>query len=52
LLTPDVGALSKAFSFVAVPFGVALENGRQRAVFTSFELQPTTAALRKMGFVK
>jgi hypothetical protein len=51
-LTTDVEELRKAFSFVAVPFGVALENGRQREAFTSFDPQATATALRKMGFVK
>jgi uncharacterized membrane protein YphA (DoxX/SURF4 family) len=52
MLSTDVEALRKDFSFVAVPFGVALENGRQREAFTSFDPQATAAALRKLGFVK
>jgi uncharacterized membrane protein YphA (DoxX/SURF4 family) len=50
VLTSDVEGLKKTFSFVDVPFGVALENGRQRAAFTTFE--GAAAALRKLGFVQ
>lgn len=51
-LTSDAAALSKTFSFVGVPFGVALENGHQRAAFTDFDSQPVAASLRQMGFVR
>jgi uncharacterized membrane protein YphA (DoxX/SURF4 family) len=51
-LSSDTGTLSRAFSFAGVPYGVALEDGRQRAVFASFEPQPTIDELRKLGFVK
>ena len=51
-LSPDIAILRKTFSFVDVPFGVALENGHQRAVFTSFDLPGAGEALRKLGFVK
>jgi hypothetical protein len=51
-LSSDTGTLAKTFSFAGVPYGVALEDGRQRAVFTGFEPQPTVAELRKLGFVK
>ncbi len=51
-LTPDVGPLRKVFSFVDVPFGVALENGRQRASFTSFDGNQAAEKLRELGFVK
>jgi hypothetical protein len=37
---------------VDVPYGVALENGYQRAAFTDFESGSTPEALRKLGFVK
>jgi uncharacterized membrane protein YphA (DoxX/SURF4 family) len=52
VLTPDVDELRKIFSFVDVPFAVALENGRQRAAFTGFEGNEPALTLRKLGFVK
>ncbi len=52
VLTPDVEVLRKTFSFVDVPFGVALENGRQRAVFTTFDSPEPAEILRKLGFVR
>jgi uncharacterized membrane protein YphA (DoxX/SURF4 family) len=50
-VTSDTELLRKTFSFVDVPYGVALENGYQRAVFTSFDEQEPAATLRKLGFV-
>ncbi len=52
LLTPDAETLRKTFSFVDVPYGVALENGRQRAAFTVFDDREPAATLRKLGFSK
>jgi uncharacterized membrane protein YphA (DoxX/SURF4 family) len=52
VLTPDAEVLKKTFSFVDVPFGVALENGRQRAAFTSFNAPEPADTLRKLGFVR
>jgi uncharacterized membrane protein YphA (DoxX/SURF4 family) len=52
VLTSDVEPLRKIFSFVDVPFGVALENGHQRASFTNFDGKEPADALRKLGFVK
>jgi uncharacterized membrane protein YphA (DoxX/SURF4 family) len=52
VLTSDVETLRKVFSFVDVPFGVALENGRQRASFTNFDGKQAPEKLRELGFVK
>ncbi len=52
VLTSDVEPLRKVFSFVDVPFGVALENGRQRASFTNFDGNQAAEKLRELGFVK
>ncbi len=49
-LTADVDVLKEVFSFVDVPFGVAVESGRQRSAFISFDGAPE--ALRKLGFVR
>ncbi|MFB3776902.1 MAG: MauE/DoxX family redox-associated membrane protein [Bryobacteraceae bacterium] len=52
LLSSDAAVLSRTFSFVGVPYGVALENGHQRAVFTDFDAQPVAGSLRQMGFIR
>lgn len=52
VLTSDVEPLRKVFAFVDVPFGVALENGRRRASFTSFDGKQAAGKLRELGFVK
>jgi len=51
-LTTDFELLRKTFSFVDVPFGVALENGRQQAAFSHFEDGQAVQTLRRLGFVK
>jgi uncharacterized membrane protein YphA (DoxX/SURF4 family) len=51
VLTLDFASLSKAFTFTDVPYGVALENGHQRAVFTGFTATEPADSLRKLGFV-
>jgi len=51
-LSQDIEKLRKVFQFTDPPFAVALENGRQVAVFREFtEVQPA-AELSQMGFVK
>ncbi len=52
ILTPDFEVLRKTFSFVDVPFGVALENGHQRAAFTTFDGPGPVDTLHKLGFVR
>jgi uncharacterized membrane protein YphA (DoxX/SURF4 family) len=52
LLSPDAGLLRKTISFVDVPYGVALENGHQRAAFAGFDSREPAATLRKLGFAK
>ncbi len=49
-LTADAEALRSAFSFVDVPYGVALEQGTQRAAFTHFDDGSALAQIRKLGF--
>ena len=52
LLSADWELLHKTFSFVDVPYGVALENGRQRASFTHFDAGEPSETLRRLGFVR
>jgi uncharacterized membrane protein YphA (DoxX/SURF4 family) len=51
VITADVNVLKNTFSFVDVPFGVALENGRQRASFPNVDPLLAAETLRKLGFV-
>jgi uncharacterized membrane protein YphA (DoxX/SURF4 family) len=43
--------LKKTFGYTAYPFGVALENGRERAPLTNFEAGEPQATLKHLGFV-
>jgi hypothetical protein len=52
VLTPDFAILRKTFSFGAVPLGVALGNGHQRAAFASFGTPAPADTLRNLGFVR
>jgi uncharacterized membrane protein YphA (DoxX/SURF4 family) len=52
VLSADIEPLREVFSFVDVPFGVALENGYQQASFTHFDEQEPAETLRKLGFVR
>ena len=51
-IATDAEPLRKVFSFVDVPYAVALENGHQRAAFTTFEGNEPAETLRKLGFVR
>jgi uncharacterized membrane protein YphA (DoxX/SURF4 family) len=51
LSSDDVAPLRKAYSFVSVPYAVALENGRVMSSFAQFEQPEFESRLRKLGFV-
>jgi uncharacterized membrane protein YphA (DoxX/SURF4 family) len=51
-ISNDLELLKKTFPFTAGPFGVALENGRQKQQFLSFEGNEPAATLRKMGWIE
>ena len=51
VVTSDFSKLGPTFSYTAYPFGVALENGRQKAALTKFEGDEPTATLKKLGLV-
>ena len=42
--------LAPIFSYTAYPFGVALENGREKAPLTKFEGEEPAATLKQLGF--
>jgi len=52
VVSSDFATLAPTFSYTAYPFGVALENGRQKAALTKFEGDEPATSLRQLGFVK
>jgi len=48
----DLKLLRSTFQFVDPPYGVALEDGRQKAVVASFEDSEPAATLRRIGFIE
>lgn len=51
-ISSDLEILKKAFPFGDAPFGVAIEDGRQKQSFTHFEGDDPAAGLRKLGFIR
>lgn len=53
VVSQDLEKLKSVFPYTAVPAGVALENGREKAALTKFEEDREPAdTLRQLGFVK
>lgn len=50
-LSPDAEPLKKIFPYRDPPFGVAVENGRQKASFIAFEGSEPATSLKKIGFI-
>jgi hypothetical protein len=50
-VTQDFEPLKKAFGYTAYPFGVAIQNGREKAALMRFEGTEPEATLKKLGFV-
>ena len=50
-LSNDFAELKQVFGFSGYPSGVALLNGRQRALLTQFEDSEPAATLKKLGFI-
>ena len=48
----DLDALKKLFPFGDPPFGVSLENGRQKASHVIFDKSEPQAALKASGFIE
>jgi len=51
-ISTDLEKLKQVFPYTAVPAGVALENGREKAALVKFEEQEPEASLKQLGFVK
>jgi hypothetical protein len=48
----DFTKLGPIFSYTAYPYGIALENGREKAPLTKFEDDEPATTLKQLGFVK
>jgi uncharacterized membrane protein YphA (DoxX/SURF4 family) len=51
VISNDFQKLKEVFPYTAVPAGVALENGRERAPLAKFEGEEPGATLKQLGFV-
>jgi len=51
-ISSDLAKLKQVFPYTAVPAGVALENGREKAALVKFENEEPEVSLKQLGFVK
>jgi uncharacterized membrane protein YphA (DoxX/SURF4 family) len=51
VVTSDFDKLKQTFGYTAYPFGVAVENGREKAALTRFENDEPRATLQRLGFI-
>jgi uncharacterized membrane protein YphA (DoxX/SURF4 family) len=51
-ISNDLDVLKKTFPFGDAPYGVAIENGRQKQFFSHFEGDDPASGLRKLGFIR
>ena len=52
VVSNDLQELKAIFPYVAVPAGVALENGREKMALTKFEGAEPAATLKQLGFIQ
>jgi uncharacterized membrane protein YphA (DoxX/SURF4 family) len=52
VVSPDFANLRKPFGYTAYPYGVAVQDGRQKASIPSFENGEPDATLKRLGFVQ
>ncbi|HLK67222.1 MAG TPA: MauE/DoxX family redox-associated membrane protein [Bryobacteraceae bacterium] len=52
VISSDFSKLAPLFSYTAYPYGVALENGREKAPITKFEGDEPQATLKQLGLVQ
>jgi uncharacterized membrane protein YphA (DoxX/SURF4 family) len=50
-ISTDLDKLKRVFPYAAVPAGIALENGREKAALTKFDGEEPAASLKKFGLV-
>jgi hypothetical protein len=51
-ISTDLEKLKQVFPYTAVPAGVALESGHEKAALVKFENEEPEVSLRQLGFVK
>jgi len=51
VVTSDFDKLKTAFGYTAYPFGVAVEDGREKAPVMQFENSEPAATLKRIGFI-
>jgi uncharacterized membrane protein YphA (DoxX/SURF4 family) len=51
VVSTDFEKLKQAFHYVSYPWGVALENGREKAPVSNFDGEEPLATLKNLGFV-
>jgi uncharacterized membrane protein YphA (DoxX/SURF4 family) len=51
-ISTDFEKLKQVFPYTAVPSGVALESGREKAALVKFEAEEPEVSLKQLGFVK
>lgn len=51
VFSTEFDKLAPIFSYTAYPYGIALENGREKAPLTKFEGDEPAATLKQLGFV-
>jgi hypothetical protein len=49
VVSTDFESMKKVFGYTTYPFGVALENGREKAALTNFEEPEPMTSLRQLG---
>ena len=52
VVTSDFEKLGPVFGYSSYPFGVALENGREKAPLTRFDEEEPAATLKKLHFIQ
>ncbi|HWC95737.1 MAG TPA: MauE/DoxX family redox-associated membrane protein, partial [Candidatus Sulfopaludibacter sp.] len=52
VVSSDFETLKKTFGYQAYPFGVVVENGREKAALTKFESDEPQATLKHLGFIQ
>ncbi|HMC62159.1 MAG TPA: hypothetical protein VKJ01_23390, partial [Candidatus Solibacter sp.] len=51
-ISTDLEKLKQVFPYTAVPAGVAIESGREKAALVKFENEEPEVSLKQLGFVK
>jgi len=52
VVSSDFDKLKPIFGYTSYPFGVAVENGREKAQVMQFEKSEPAAMLKRLGFIE